>query len=333
VPPAPASAPVSSGSDEDEAAEAADRALRQLSARMASLPAGLPLDGLVRREATASCAVDRTAVALWQVLRARARGHHHVEGGRPDPNPEVALVEATAMASLAAAAHVADGGLDDDVMARAALSLGSSIPLHEISWPELDGAAEPARCAALVHDAVYRAGHGSPNRGILARLAMGLSIVDSGLAAGIVVDSSAHLLAHRSTYLERLGPQDRSGLRRLMLEALSSRSQQTIAVVDQLVDLRDEFRLVVEQDEVPHGSVLVDWVVANPIFGDTFVAETLHIDDAAAAELLAWLDRSGIVRRIEVSELGEVYRVAPSVLQVLDERLQASLQGDVRVTR
>ncbi|MEJ7584981.1 MAG: hypothetical protein WKF43_13090 [Acidimicrobiales bacterium] len=262
---------------------------------------------------------------------------HRVAEAAPDPNREVALVEATAMATLAAAASLADTrlddtglddtGLDDEVLAGAARALGSPIPLHAVAWPDIDGAAEPSRRAALVHDAVYRAGHGSPNRGVLARLAMGLSIVDSGLAAGIVVDSSAHVRAHRTEYLEVLGAADRSRLRSLMLEALAQRSQRTVVVVDRLVDLRDQFRRAVDRDGVPEGGALVDWVVANPIFGDTFVAETLHIDDAAAAALLDWLDQSGIVRRIEVSRLGEVYRVAPSVLEVLDEDLSASLRA------
>lgn len=337
-PPPPARVPARppAGSDAGAGAAAvADAALRHLSARMASLPAGLPLDGLVRREATASCAVDRTAVALWQVLRMRAHGDGG-GGSAKVTDREVALVEATAMASLTAAAGLArtgaDGGrggsgLDDEVLARAATALGSPISLHAVEWPGIDGSAEPSRRAAHVHDAVYRAGHGSPNRGILARLAMGLSIVDSGLAAGVAVDSSAHVLAHRARYLELVGSPDRAPLIDLMLEALAVRSEQTMVVVDRLVELRDQFRVVVEADGVPHGAALVDWVVANPIFGDTFVADTLHVDAAAAAELLAWLDQSGMVRRIEVTGLGEVYRVAPAVLGLLDEKLHESLQA------
>jgi Fic family protein len=177
------------------------------------------------------------------------------------------------------------------------------------------------RCALLHYqfESIYPFLDGN---GRLGRLLIVFFLMQQGSLPAPLLYLSSYLEEHRPEYYERLqAVRERGELQewiQFFLTAVAAQAEDAVARAEQLVDLRERYRLDLAGSR-SRAAEVVDLVMENPIVSSYTIQQRLQVTNQGARNLILQLERHGMIERLgRYGRGGRQFWLAPEVLAVLN---------------
>ena len=134
---------------------------------------------------------------------------------------------------------------------------------------------------------------------------------------------NSYLEDHRSEYYERLqAVRERGELQewiQFFLTAVAAQAEDAVARAEQLVDLRERYRLDLAETR-SRATEVVDLVMKNPIISSYTIQRRMEVTNQGARNLILQLQRRGLIEPLgRFGRGGRQFWVAPEVFAVLNQ--------------
>jgi Fic family protein len=158
--------------------------------------------------------------------------------------------------------------------------------------------------------------------GRLGRLLIVFFLMQRGRLPAPLLYISSHLEEHRPEYYERLqAVRERGELQewiQFFLTAAAAQAEDAVARAQQLVDLRERYRLDLAGSR-SRAVEVVDLVMENPIVSSYAIQQRLQVTNQGARNLIVQLERRGMIERLgRYGRGGRQFWLAPEVFALLN---------------
>jgi Fic family protein len=157
--------------------------------------------------------------------------------------------------------------------------------------------------------------------GRLGRLLIVFFLLQQGRLPAPLLYISSYLEDHRPEYYERLqAVRERGELQewiQFFLTAVAAQAEDAVARAEQLVDLRERYRLDLAGTR-SRAAEVVDLVMEDPIISSSTIERRMEVTDQGARNLILQLQRRGLIEPLgRFGRGGRQFWVAPEVFAVL----------------
>ena len=159
--------------------------------------------------------------------------------------------------------------------------------------------------------------------GRLGRLLIVFFLMQQGRLPAPLLYISSYLKDQRPEYYERLqAVRERGELQewiQFFLTAVAAQAEDAVARAEQLVDLRERYRLDLAETR-SRATEVVDLVMKNPIISSYTIQRRMEVTNQGARNLILQLQRRGLIEPLgRFGRGGRQFSVAPEVFAVLNQ--------------
>jgi Fic family protein len=159
--------------------------------------------------------------------------------------------------------------------------------------------------------------------GRLGRLLIVFFLMQQGRLPAPLLYISSYLEDHRPEYYERLqAVRERGELQewiQFFLTAVAAQAEDAVERAEQLVDLRERYRLGLAGSR-SRAAEVVDLIMENPIISSHTIQHRMHVTNQGAHNLILQLERRGWIERLgRFGRGGRQFWLAPEVFNALNQ--------------